>query len=64
MPDAAGNFKGIALPDIPWHKTSPDECSFDQCPYEGEGCKEGCRYPKDNGSTPTTDLSTEPLGRV
>lgn len=25
MPDANGNFKGIAVPPVPWHEQTPDQ---------------------------------------
>jgi hypothetical protein len=57
MPDAEGRIRPVSIPDVPWHKTSPPECSFDQCPYP-TACQDGCRYPEtsdeyDDGTTPT-----------
>lgn len=31
MPDAAGNFKPIAVPALPWVKTTKVACGCDEC---------------------------------
>ena len=49
MPDAEGRIRPVAIPDIPWHEDSREECSFDTCPYS---CGATCRYPANVQSAP------------